>query len=670
MNSSPDPFLAFPAEFLTKSACVILLVFLLVSLARKASASQKHKWWVLGFVASLLLPLILLFPDWKVLPGREIESALSPSLDYIQISTSGQSASPKLPPADGLSPEKVSSLTIFQALAIVWLAGCALLLLQSIVSAILLRCLDGKSSPAPDRILERLHRLARNAPRLRATRLRLSDRVCSPFTWGIRNPRILLPDCASEWSGEDLDMVLAHEWEHVRRFDALSVLLSRWFIALNWVNPLAWIANHLATRSREDACDEAVIERGFSFDTYADLLYRQAAATSRSRLLSGAAAVVEKNTVSGRIRTILKNEGRRRASAPATIERAFTSAILLLAVAIGVVGFQEMKARDSNEPQVEISTQFVEIDKVTRTREILDEAILPKVEFDELPLKDAIAYLGKRLSESQQAASDERRIIQIRYVAPLNQPQNQQARITLRLSDVPLSEALNYTTSLGQMKYKITEEGDIEVVPLEPALELLTKAYTVGPEFLTFGGKAFPDAKELLLSEGINFGKDAAAGYDPATSRLVVRNRRDELRKVEQFLQENRLSHDPELEAMTLRKGSAQNIDPKIAALNEKLQKTIIPLVEFRDTPFRDALEFIQQKSVELDPTTDDPEKRGINLILDADGSNQYPGDIRITLRLSNVPLAEALRYTTALAQTETSVEPHAVVIRPIKKPQ
>ena len=137
-----------------------------------------------------------------------------------------------------------------------------------------------------------------------------------------------------------------------------------------------------------------------------------------------------------------------------------------------------------------------------------------------------------------------------------------------------------------------------------------------------------------------------------------------------------------------------------IRRIEDKLKNIFLPSVEFADTPLQDALNFLQQRSVELDVSEPDPAKKGINIVLDAailggGGGGMAPaaptdggfgfeggapaapafgggggvGDTRVTLRLSNVPLAEALRYTTSLASLKYKVEPNAVLVVPISTP-
>jgi general secretion pathway protein D len=115
-----------------------------------------------------------------------------------------------------------------------------------------------------------------------------------------------------------------------------------------------------------------------------------------------------------------------------------------------------------------------------------------------------------------------------------------------------------------------------------------------------------------------------------------------------------------------------------------KLNRIIIPRIDLRDTTVREAVEFLKQRSRELDTSTEDPqEKRGVNIFLklrpapDMTAAPPVEGaaplapvggsaDTRITLSLTNVPLIEALRYLTELAGLKYKIEPYAVSIVPI----
>lgn len=138
-----------------------------------------------------------------------------------------------------------------------------------------------------------------------------------------------------------------------------------------------------------------------------------------------------------------------------------------------------------------------------------------------------------------------------------------------------------------------------------------------------------------------------------------------------------------------------------VQAIENKLKTIVLPSIEFADTPLSTALEFLTQKSAELDTSEPDPTKKGINFILSAGsgigggggamvppsgdgglgfddpaggggGGGGLSNEVRntlITLKLSNVPLVDAVRYTTSLAQLKYKVEPHAVVVVPLSTP-
>ena len=135
--------------------------------------------------------------------------------------------------------------------------------------------------------------------------------------------------------------------------------------------------------------------------------------------------------------------------------------------------------------------------------------------------------------------------------------------------------------------------------------------------------------------------------------------------------------------------------------IQNKLNHIIIPKIEFREATVREAVAFLHQKSVELDTTESDPARKGVNIVLKLEGlsggglppaaapgaglppdpnavagvpaaapaSVVSPADQKITLSLTNIPLAEALRYITSLAGLKVKIDPYAVTIVPLSEP-
>ncbi len=96
-------------------------------------------------------------------------------------------------------------------------------------------------------------------PLRRTIRLRQSDRISAPLTYGVFCPVILLPKNINREDETALAYVLAHEYIHIRRFDAVTKMVLAAALCVHWFNPAVWIMYVLANRDLELSCDEAVI---------------------------------------------------------------------------------------------------------------------------------------------------------------------------------------------------------------------------------------------------------------------------------------------------------------------------------------------------------------------------------------------------------------------------
>lgn len=93
----------------------------------------------------------------------------------------------------------------------------------------------------------------------RPVRLRCSDRVDTPLTYGVFRPVVLLPKGMGACA--ETRFVLAHEVAHIRRLDLVKKYVLAAALCLHWFNPLVWAMWLLANRDIELACDEAVVRR-------------------------------------------------------------------------------------------------------------------------------------------------------------------------------------------------------------------------------------------------------------------------------------------------------------------------------------------------------------------------------------------------------------------------
>lgn len=99
------------------------------------------------------------------------------------------------------------------------------------------------------------------------------------------------------------------------------------------------------------------------------------------------------------------------------------------------------------------------------------------------------------------------------------------------------------------------------------------------------------------------------------------------------------------------------------ARLTKKMNDIVIPRLEFREATISDALDFLHRKSIELDADEPDPAQRGVRFVM----SPEVPAadEARITLSLTRIPLIEATRYVTSLANLKFKVGTDAVAIVP-----
>lgn len=97
--------------------------------------------------------------------------------------------------------------------------------------------------------------------------------------------------------------------------------------------------------------------------------------------------------------------------------------------------------------------------------------------------------------------------------------------------------------------------------------------------------------------------------------------------------------------------------------LESVLASTIIPLIAFEDTPLIDGLGFIHRALLEEMDAGLFP-KPVPKIILEG---TESLATTPITLRLSNVPVTEALRYITSLAQCRYKVEGTRIIILPLE---
>lgn len=140
----------------------------------------------------------------------------------------------------------------------------------------------------------------------RQVRIKVSDRIDSPLTYGIFRPVILLPKNIYKCDKKTAEYILSHELTHIKRFDVLYKLFMVLAVSLHWFNPLAWVMLVLASRDIELSCDEEVVLRkngsGKEREEYALTLIEMEEKRSFGVLLSGFGG----SSVKERIKSVMR----------------------------------------------------------------------------------------------------------------------------------------------------------------------------------------------------------------------------------------------------------------------------------------------------------------------------------------------------------------------------
>ena len=104
-----------------------------------------------------------------------------------------------------------------------------------------------------------------------------------------------------------------------------------------------------------------------------------------------------------------------------------------------------------------------------------------------------------------------------------------------------------------------------------------------------------------------------------------------------------------------------------IQSIESKLSNIVIPSVQFDGAPLRDVLNFLSGRAAEMDVAETDPSKRGVNIVIDSStGAGEDLGAQQVTIKISNAPLGEVLRYVTGQVKLKYRVDPYAVTVVPL----
>ena len=236
---------------------------------------------------------------------------------------------------------------------LVWSVGLFLFCLWVLVSWRNVRRLC-RTDPAPAAVSALAADLAAEFGLRRRPQVLVSRDAVMPFAMGIRRPVVLIPSAViADDQRDDLEMVLAHELNHIRRGDTLVGAVQLLIQAVWWFHPLVWWLNREIRRYREHCCDEEVLARlECRPQRYARCLINVLELNERGTAKLGLAGMSPFEVTSQRLRNIM------RSNAPFRRRMPLGAWLVLLAVALAVL--PGARGVTANSSEVDVAEAAVE----------------------------------------------------------------------------------------------------------------------------------------------------------------------------------------------------------------------------------------------------------------------------------------------------------------------
>jgi beta-lactamase regulating signal transducer with metallopeptidase domain len=411
-----------PAEWLIASiwqgVVLTALTWAALKLASGLRASTRFTLWLIVFFLVALLPCFavarrLFSVDLSVLPAM---------------------------PVKGFSLHLSSGWAF--ALEGLWLAASLLSLGRLVFSLMQVRGLLHSSEAVRFDSLPKQVQEAVSRPGKRPVEVRLSDAVDSPSVIGFFRPTVVVPRALwSELSSGDLKQILLHEMAHLERGDDWTNLLQKLLRALCPLNPALLWAERQLCREREQACDDAVLDRAGNAKAYATCLTHLAESKLVRRVSALAPGMWRRHSeLAGRVENILH---RRRNLGP-WLSRGLVTAGLIFSLsgAAMLQRFPGVVTFASHAPAVAagtVSAELSEEHKALFAKARLDQNHLQHAQYHEAVFHPDMSANGERASllPKQNAKRQVRNIRHLQFLQVTQDPGTGGVTLILFTVEVP-----------------------------------------------------------------------------------------------------------------------------------------------------------------------------------------------------------------------------------------
>ena len=326
----------FPLEMIVRSSLVVAAGLFALWLFRRQPAAFRH-WLVAGtlVLAAAQPALNLVVPAWRVEVGRTVVEDIDGPIFEAEQSADARPF---------IAAQRAREVDWRRVFGTIWVVGLVVSLATMVLGCAWLTILGRRATAAGRNWIDEADAIKSQLGLRRPVRILITSHPALLVTWGAIAPVILLPAGAATWSRDRIRLVIAHEIAHLRRHDWVIQLAAELARALNWFNPLFWLACERLRRESEHACDDIVLEMGIGGTSYASHLVALARAFNvHGRTWLPAPSIARPSTLERRVHAMLNPQLNRR---PLTPARRIALAMLLVAIALPIAA----AARAQNAP--------------------------------------------------------------------------------------------------------------------------------------------------------------------------------------------------------------------------------------------------------------------------------------------------------------------------------
>ena len=336
---------------LWQTAALAAIVGLIVLCSRRMSPALRFWLWMLVPLRLLVMPLIVIaLPVLPNPPAVHTQTAAAPTHFISQAPVEAPALDFLIAQPPSIPVQRHVRASIWTWLMAGWFAGISFFAFRLARGWLMMIAVANQARENND---VRVRDCAREAAAMlglrKSPRIMSAGEAVSPFVLGFFHPAVVLPaTLADHVTPEELRAVLAHEFAHVRRRDALVGWILACSDVIYFFNPVAHLVKRAIIFERERACDEEVLVLAQApRAVYARALL---SATGLSRPAatrpSCAAVLLESSRHLERRLKSIANERRPRATLSRKAE------LVLLAIALLAVPGVTLTARSAAAPEL------------------------------------------------------------------------------------------------------------------------------------------------------------------------------------------------------------------------------------------------------------------------------------------------------------------------------